>query len=89
MLPRLNGTSRLDKLGRVDMLCPTSKCRFVPFPSKIVDTALDTALGGGGAYETTVVEAATALAPALALRLASAEASTRAYAQGWQPAVAD
>jgi hypothetical protein len=43
MLPRLNGTSRLDKLGRVDMLCPTSKCRFVPFPSKIVDTALGAA----------------------------------------------
>jgi hypothetical protein len=85
MLSRLNGTSRPDKLGRVDMLCPTSKCRFVPFPSKIVNTAL----GGGSAHETTVVEAATALAPALALRLASAEASTRAYAQGWQPAVAD
>src|SRR5215213_7915869 len=40
--------------------------------------------------KTTVVGAATEPAPALALWLASAaEASTRAYAQGWQPAVAD
>ena len=38
---------------------------------------------------TTVVRAATALAPALALWLASPEALTRAYAQDWQPAVAD
>ena len=43
----------------------------------------------GGAFETTVVGTATALAPALALWLASPEAPTQAYAQGWQPAVAD
>jgi hypothetical protein len=40
--------------------------------------------------KTTVVVAATAPAPALALWLASPAALTRAYAQGWQPAaVAD
>ena len=35
-----------------------------------------------GPMKTTVVRAATALAPALALWLASAEAPTRVYAQG-------
>ncbi len=38
--------------------------------------------------KTTVVGTATAPAPALAPWLASAEPSTRAYAQCWQPAVA-
>src|SRR5258706_3709767 len=42
-----------------------------------------------GPMKTTVVRAATALAPALALWLASAESSTRAYAWGWQSAVAE
>jgi hypothetical protein len=44
---------------------------------------------GAAPMKTTVVRAAAALAPALALWLASAEASTRAYAWGWQSAVAE
>ena len=39
--------------------------------------------------KTTVVGTAAALAPALALWLASPEPLARAYAQAWQPAVAD
>src|SRR4051812_28275636 len=70
-----------------DLTCGAAA--IVSFPRSPFDFGPLSRGGDGGLMKTTAVGTATALAPAPALWPDSAEASTRAYAQGWQPAVAD